>query len=333
MPSAAPTELSARLLAWFEEHGRALPWREARTPYRALVAEMMLQQTRVATALPYYERWLARFPTVQALAEAPLESVLKQWEGLGYYRRARHLHRSAQLIAAQGGRFPTTYQGWLELPGVGPYTAAALASMLAGERVLAVDGNVKRLAARLFALEGEVTAARTRATFAPHLQGTAPGDFNEALMDLGATVCTPKAPACPICPLQACCSAYRSGRVEAFPTPKVRATKPHRLRYAVVAVQDGALWLRRRRHDEMLPGLWGFVLLSTRPASGQMLEPVSHGYTHFDTTVTPVVISDAPSDMGLEGAFVTAEAVEELALSRLDRKILAVLRDAGIVTP
>lgn len=328
-PPIIKETLAHGLLAWFDAQGRALPWREARTPYHALVAEVMLQQTQVVSALPYYQRWLARFPTVQALAEAPLDEVLKQWEGLGYYRRARHLHRAARRIAERGGRFPESYEGWLELPGVGPYTAAALASMLSRERVLAVDGNVKRLAARLFALEGEVTAERARSALAPQLDGARPGDFNEALMDLGATVCTPKAPKCSSCPLSASCLAFRTGRVRELPTPKAKPARPHRERYAVIDLQDGHVWLRQRPPEEMLSGLWGFALVESPPANARAVAPVTHAYTHFSTTVTPVVMTSA----GLEGRFVPLAEVERLALSALDRKILAALCAAGILGP
>lgn len=328
-PTSQAAALSDGLLAWFDAQGRTLPWREARTPYRALVAEVMLQQTQVATALPYFERWLARFPTVEALAAAPPGEVLKLWEGLGYYRRAHNLHRAARLVAERGGAFPEGYEGWLELPGVGPYTAAALASMLSGERVLAVDGNVKRLAARLFGLEGEVSAERARAALAPHQSGARPGDFNEALMDLGATICTPKRPACERCPLSAHCLALRSGRAGELPTPKARAARPHRERYAVVDLRGEEIWLRQRPPQEMLSGLWGFVLLEALPAGARALEPVSHAYTHFSTTVTPVLTTIE----GLEGRFVPVRQLEALALSTLDRKILATLRAAGILVP
>lgn len=322
--------LSEALLSWFDRSRRKLPWRESRTPYRVLVSEVMLQQTQVATVLPYYQRWLRRFPSVQVLAEAPLDEVLKHWEGLGYYRRARNLHRAAQLVALeQDGTFPRGYQGWLELPGVGPYTAAALASVVDGEAVLAVDGNIRRVAARLFGLAGEVTDERAREVLTPLLPAARPGDFNEALMDLGATVCTPKSPDCSSCPLSDCCFAFRENRVAEFPSPKARASRPHRERYAVVDRQGEMLWLRQRSADEMLAGLWGFVLLEFPPEGARQLPAVEHAYTHFRTTVTPVL----GSSEGLEGRFVSAAELGALALSTLDHKILGVLREAGILGP
>ncbi len=328
MPPHPVATLTDALLEWFERTRRKLPWRASRTPYRVLVSEVMLQQTQVATVVPYFERWLARFPDVQTLADAPLDDALKLWEGLGYYRRARNLHRAAQLVAQQGGVFPTDYQGWLSLPGVGPYTAAALASIVNGESVVAVDGNVKRVSARLFVLEGEVKPEVAREHLEPLLPQGRPGDFNEALMELGATVCTPKRPTCQRCPLSAYCLAYQTGRVEALPTPKTRAAIPHRVRYAVVDVQDEKIWLRQRGADEMLSGLWGFALLEELPPNAQTLPPVTHAYTHFSTAVTPVLTTSR----GLEGAFVPTSDLDALALSTLDRKILSGLRDAGILT-
>ncbi len=313
------TRFADELLAWFTARQRLLPWRKARTPYRIWVSETMLQQTQVATVIPYFERWLTRFPTLAALAAAPLEDVLKAWEGLGYYRRARLLHAGAQrVVEAYGGELPDTYDELLELPGIGPYTAAAIASLAFGEAVLAVDGNVKRVASRLFCLPGEPTPRTVRVRLEPYLPPTQAGAFNEALMELGATVCIPRTPRCSECPVSRDCSAFQAGRVGEFPHPKVRKQVPHHRRFALVYQQEGKLWLRKRAENEMLGGLWGFVLSDSAP-QGQQLEPVQHAYTHFKVTATPVLIATPPE----VGTWIELSCLPSLAMSKLDYKIYA----------
>ncbi len=322
---ASDQRIAQALLEWFAAAQRPLPWRSQCTPYRVWVSEVMLQQTQVATVIPYFQRWMSRFPTLESLAAAPLEGVLKSWEGLGYYRRARLLHAGTQeVVQAHGGRLPQTYAELLKLPGIGPYTAAAIASLAFAEPVLAVDGNVKRVAARLFLLhsenssdKGEVGEKTVKEHLGPHLLVGQAGAFNEALMELGATVCTPRTPRCAACPLSTHCGAFQTGQTSSFPQPKTRKRVPQLERYALVYIQDGALWLRRRDADEMLGGLWGFVLEDAEPP-GKKLEPVRHAYTHFKITATPVLV-DAPPD---SGRWVERAELETLALSRLDYKIL-----------
>ncbi|MDZ4198309.1 MAG: A/G-specific adenine glycosylase, partial [Kiritimatiellia bacterium] len=188
-----------RLLPWFEQHRRDLPWRSLRTPYRVLVSEFMLQQTRVDTVVDYFQRFLRRFPTVRSLADAELPDVLKQWEGLGYYARARNLHRAAREIAvARQGRFPKTAAEWTSMPGIGPYTAAALSSLIGGENVAVLDGNVARVLCRLFALDVRPADSASKVLLADLAQTLLPigraGLYNEALMELGALVCRPRNP-------------------------------------------------------------------------------------------------------------------------------------------
>ncbi len=323
------TPFARELLGWFSANRRALLWREARTPYRVWVSEAMLQQTQVATVIPYFGRWLTRFPTLEALAAAPLSSVLKAWEGLGYYRRARLLHEGAKRVVAQhGGVLPAHYDELVKLPGVGPYTAAAVASLAFGQPVLAVDGNVKRVAARLFCLPGEVKVRDANAWLTPHLPKTEAGAFNEALMELGATVCTPRSPRCEVCPVSAHCGAYRAGQVAKFPEPKRRKQVPHLHRFALVCREVDMLWLRKRDESEMLGGLWGFVLSETKPV-GVRLGTVRHAYTHFKITATPVVV-DAPPEVG---AWVKLSELDALPLSRLDYKILGQVREMAVNKP
>jgi len=282
----------------------------------------MLQQTQVMTVVPYFERWMVRFPSLQNLAAAPLDEVLKAWEGLGYYRRARLLHECAgEIVEKHGGRVPERYETLLKLPGLGPYTAAAVASLAFNEDVLAVDGNVKRVAARLFLLPGEVAARTVQVHLGPHLLAGRAGAFNEALMELGATVCVPVKPRCGACPVSADCEAFRTGQTDAFPQPKARRKVPHVARYALVHARGGALWLRQRGPEEMLGGLWGFPL--AEEAEGTALSPVHHVYTHFKITATPV-LAEAPPDG--EGRYVLLSELQTLALSKLDYKILAAWR-------
>lgn len=313
--------MTEALLRWFHQHKRDLPWRQGRTPYRVWVSEVMLQQTQVGTVIPYFERWLERFPDVNALAEAPLGEVLKAWEGLGYYRRARLLHAGArEVVRDYGGRLPESYEDLLRLPGIGTYTAAAIASLVFNEDVLAVDGNVKRVAARLFTLSGVVTEKTAKDNLLPHLPRGRAGEFNEALMELGATLCTPKRPLCYTCPISGDCAAFQSRQVADFPQPKVRKKVPHQERYALIYQEDNSLYLQQRSESEMLGGLWGFPLSEDAPV-GERLSEVQHAYTHFKITVTPVLVENKPEDA--EPTALTS--ISELALSKLDHKILQVL--------
>ncbi|MDW8065629.1 MAG: A/G-specific adenine glycosylase [Anaerolineae bacterium] len=303
-------EISENLLRWYAANHRDLPWRRRRDPYAVWVAEIMLQQTRVETVIPYYERFLDRFPTLQDLAAASLEEVLKAWEGLGYYARARHLHRAARiLIEERGGSFPQTLQGWRRLPGVGPYVAAAILSIAFGQDLPAIDGNAVRVLTRLFAIQEDPrrpAGQRQLQALAKRLLplGRA-GDFNQALMDLGATLCTPKAPRCPQCPLQSFCAAFHQGNPEAFPVRAPRRSLPH---YDVTAgvIQDGDRVLIAQRPPEgMLGGLWEFPGGKVEPGEDlkeclrrelreelgievEVLEPMMtlrHTYTHMRITL------------------------------------------------
>ncbi len=221
------------LLAWYRENARPLPWRGEKDPYRILVSEVLLQQTRVAQALPYYQRFLERFPTLKALREASLEEVLKVWQGAGYYRRAEHLHRLAQAVEA----LPRSFAGLQRLPGLGPYTAAALASIAFGERVAAVDGNVRRVLSRLFALEAPKEREFLGLAQSLLPEGVDPGAWNQALMELGATVCLPRRPLCGACPLKAFCRGQ--GEPGRYPLPKRRKAKEEHLAALVLLGRKG----------------------------------------------------------------------------------------------
>jgi A/G-specific adenine glycosylase len=250
-----------QLLHWYDRHRRDLPWRRSRDPYRVWLSEVMLQQTRVEAVLPYYERFLARFPTVEELAAAPVEEVLALWSGLGYYRRARQLHAAARQIAANGDGFPATVEGLLPLPGIGEYTAAAVASIAFGAAVPVLDGNVERVVSRLLALAGDPKAGPARrrllAAAAELLEPGRAGDSNQALMELGATLCTPRAPRCLLCPLREGCRGAATGEPERYPAPRrKRAARRVHLAVAVVEEEEGVLLFRRPDESELLAGTW-----------------------------------------------------------------------------
>ncbi len=249
------------LTRWYRLHHRNLPWRATRDPYRIWVSEIMLQQTRVETVCPYYARWLRAFPNIQSLARASDDRVLKLWEGLGYYSRARNLHRAAQTVVREHhGEIPRTVEGLLTLPGIGRYTAGAIASIAFGKRVPLVDGNVARVFARIFAIRANVKSPRTLQSFwrlaENLLPNTAPGDFNQALMELGALVCTPADPRCDICPLRRVCAARSRGLVEQLP---YRGAKPRSVRLVAKAAfvkRGNRILLKRRPRHGLLANFW-----------------------------------------------------------------------------
>ena len=261
----------SELLDWYDRRRRDLPWRRNRDPYRIWVSEVMLQQTGVQTVIPYYESFLRRFPDVEALAAAPVEEVLASWSGLGYYRRARQLHRAAVEIVALGTGFPATAAGLRELPGIGPYTAAAVASIAFGEVVAVLDGNVERLLCRWLGCGEDPKRAATRraltAAAESLLDAARPGDANQALMELGATVCRPASPACPDCPLAPGCAAYRSGDPESYPVRRRRReTEQVEICVAVARRRGRVLLFRRPESDELMAGMWELPNVPRSPA-------------------------------------------------------------------
>ncbi|MGA2983877.1 MAG: A/G-specific adenine glycosylase [Terriglobia bacterium] len=249
------------LLAWFRANARALPWRGTGDPYAIWVSEIMLQQTQIATVTPFYQRFLETFPTVTHLARAPLERVLELWSGLGYYRRARHLHQAAQALARQS-KFPEDYAGLRALPGIGDYTAKAVLSIAFNQPYAVLDGNVARVVARLCSLSGNLHQPQFRSAVETELAGMLshrePGNFNQALMELGQTVCLPRGPRCSACPLAKWCGGYRSGNPEAFPLPRPRrAAESHYL--AVALLRRGTrVAMVRGLTDGLLDDLWNF---------------------------------------------------------------------------
>ncbi len=261
--SALQNSIRVRVLAWFQRHKRPMPWRNTSDPYAIWLSEVMLQQTQVATVEPYYRRFLQRFPDVGSLAAAPLEEVLKFWAGLGYYRRAKSLHKAACIITSTYHcMFPSIYDDILELPGIGRYTAGAIASIAFGQRVPVLDGNVMRVVTRLFAIDDDIARQSTKnrlwkiaENLVPRHQ---PGNFNQALMELGATICTPRNPRCETCPLEQTCAARRTNRQEMLPVKKRKAV-PARMRLAAIILNSprGQL-LGRRKAGGLWEHLWEF---------------------------------------------------------------------------
>ncbi|WP_395644556.1 A/G-specific adenine glycosylase [Terricaulis sp.] len=311
--------LRKTLLDWYDQAGRELPWRvkgALADPYRVWLSEIMLQQTTVAAVAPYFARFLTLWPDVAALAAAPRDDVLREWAGLGYYARARNLHAAAQQLAAQG--FPADEAGWRAINGVGPYTAAAIAAISLGEATNVVDGNVERVISRLYAMETPLPAAKPELkALAAGLVGPArPGDWAQALMDLGATVCTPKSPTCDACPWREACVAFATGAPGGYPRRAPKAERPQRFGAAFRLQRDGALWLVRRPDQGLLGGMAALPTTDWRGkrftrSEAMALAPVEarwtkagevrHVFTHFALTLDVYAANAAPAGEGFWG--------------------------------
>ena len=330
--------IQENLLAWYDAHQRRLPWRalpgKAADPYRVWLSEIMLQQTVVATVIPYFERFLARWPTVEALAAAALDDVLTEWAGLGYYARARNLHKCAGVIlAGHNGILPSTINELLKLPGVGAYTAGAIAAIAFDRPEAAVDGNVERVTARLAAVETPLPMARPelRVIASSLVPRRRAGDFAQALMDLGATICTPANPKCQSCPLTADCAAYRLGNPARLPIRMAKPQKPTRYGRVYWAVDNaGAVLVRRRAESGLLGGMvefpstgWASAEEETPPfeAAWQALPGrVRHTFTHFHLELELVTATLNGQDV-TAGNWVSPENFAGIALPSLMRKV------------
>ena len=342
------------VLNWYKRNRRNLPWCDETDPYRIWVSEVMLQQTQVATVIPYYGRFLQRFPCVEALAQATLTEVLKAWEGLGYYARARNLHKAAQeIITTWNGQFPKTYAQLRTLPGFGPYTAGAVASLVFGEAVPAVDTNVRRVIARLFAIESDVTrgsGARQVHEIATRLvEPQRPRDWTQAIMELGATICTATAPDCPSCPVINLCQSKQQGQEQHLPLKPEKKPRPHYNVAAAVIRQHGKILIAQRPLDGMLGGLWEFPGGKQEPDEslpqclrreileelgiditvGQQITTVKHGFTHFKITLHAFackLMSGSPQPLGVAAwRWVTPDQFKAFPFARTDLKIIEVL--------
>lgn len=303
-----PTEFSARVLAWFDEHGRRdLPWQQPKDAYRTWVSEVMLQQTQVRTVIPYFQRFMARFPDVVSLADAPQDAVLAHWSGLGYYARARNLHRAAQLVRDEhGGQFPTGFDAVAALPGIGRSTAGAILSLTFGDRHAILDGNVKRVLARHAAVEGWPGRAAVAYTLWSLAEERTPAarvdDYNQAMMDLGATLCQRSRPACTLCPVRDDCRALAAGEVDRYPGRKPKKRKPLRRTTMVMATTGREVFMQRRPPTGIWGGLWSFPEVEAEPASwaierlgsdvlaAETWGTLRHSFSHYDLDIVPVVM-------------------------------------------
>ena len=308
------------LLAWYDTNRRDLPWRQNRDPYRIWVSEVMLQQTRVDAVIPYYERWIAAFPDIRALADAELHDVLKRWEGLGYYSRARNLHGAARLVRERhGGTLPREPEALRTLPGVGDYTAGAIASIAYNHCTPAIDGNVRRVMSRLFDV-ARPTGAKTRMYAEQLLDPSRPGDFNQALMDLGATVCTPRAPRCGVCPLQKLCRAHARSTVHARPAPKPKKALPHFRVVTLVYRAEDRVVLEQRGANGLLAGLWQFPEASEPPPGARAFGEVTHTFSHKRITYVVCAVSVHPG-LSQNQRWVALHDTRAYPMSAAQRKI------------
>ncbi len=317
---SGPDSFAAALLRWYDTHGRHdLPWQKRRTPYRVWVSEIMLQQTQVATVIAYYQRFMAHFPNIKRLADAPVDDVLHLWSGLGYYSRARNLHCAAQVVRDEHhGRFPKTLEAVMALPGIGRSTAGAILALSRDERHAILDGNVKRVLARFHAVDGDPSKTKLLRELWELAEAHTPqerlADYTQAIMDLGATVCTRTRPACGACPAQHGCEARRLGEPTAFPRKRVRTAKPVRETCMVLAVApDGSVYLEQRPPTGIWGGLWSFPELATdvdldawcrerfgASADGRDTWPVfRHTFSHYHLDITPVRVT-MPKSVGAD---------------------------------
>lgn len=342
--------LAHTLLKWYDQHARRLPWRDKPEPYRVWVSEIMLQQTRVDTVVPYFERWMQRFPSLELLAKANEQDVLHAWEGLGYYSRARNLHKAARLIMEQyAGQIPSDRSALENLPGIGRYTAGAIASIAFGKDEPALDGNIRRVMARLFNIsvparspEGERQLWDLARQVLP--PGRA-GDLNQAIMDLGSSICTPRAPACLICPVSTHCEARALGVQEERPVMEARPAVPHYTVTAAVIRRNGQVLIARRPSNGLLGGLWEFPGGKLEPgeelleglkreiheelgSSIKVSDPIGifrHAYTHFKVTLhaffCELVIGEPQAIHASEIRWVKPNSLPEFPMGKIDRLI------------
>lgn len=349
-----PASITNALLIWYHQNARDLPWRQTNEPYAIWVSEVMLQQTRVKTVLPYYRRWMEQFPTIKSLAEAEIDHVLSLWEGLGYYRRAHNLHQTARYVVKNlNGRLPVNIGELRQLPGIGPYIAAAIAALAFNQDVIALDGNLRRVLSRLMDLdldprtpEGE---RRVRTWALDRLPRGRASDFNQALMDLGALICTPKSPSCEDCPLKTQCESYATGTQALRPLRSPKSPIPHREVAAGVLLREGKVLIGRRPQTGLLAGLWEFPggtkesgetlaqclqrewqeELGVSVKIDRFLGNFKHAYTHFRVTVSAYLcqLRDGEPEAleHTEIVWVPLQSLSDYPMGKIDRMIAQML--------
>ena len=357
------SRLSSKLLNWYRLNKRSLPWRDHPDPYAVWVSEIMLQQTRVEAVIPYFETWMKLFPTVSALAKASEQRVLNAWEGLGYYSRARNLHKAAKIVAKEhGGELPRDLDALRKLPGIGRYTLGAIASMAFGMNVAALDGNIKRVYARIFDISEPVDTPGGGALLwdiaEKYLPKKEAGDYNQALMDLGATICLPKNPRCLICPVMTLCKARENGTQNLRPVKSPKKTVPHHVHAAGVIIRQitnpphDEVLLAKRPSQGLLGGMWEFpngrvngdplhglaealktgynLRLRVNRRSVQRLQHlgiVEHAYSHFSVSVYVYICELASDDIGGALKWIPLNKLGDYPMGKIDRQIAAMLLD------
>jgi A/G-specific adenine glycosylase len=349
-----PSPFTDRLLNWYANNARQLPWRGTQDPYAIWVSEIMLQQTRVDTVIPYYKRWMERFPNVHSLAHAPQQAVLVAWEGLGYYSRARNLHRAAQLVVTEyDGTLPREMKELQRLPGIGRYTAAALASIAFGHDEPALDGNIRRVLARVFEVREPIRSTNGEKQLwklaAEHLPTGKASAYNQALMDLGALVCTPKDPSCTDCPLSKICTAYALNIQEELPVVQPKKKLPHYIVTAAVIQRNGCVLIAQRPPEGLLGSMWEFPGGKLQPDEdlttclqreireelavticvGESLGVFLHAYTHFRITLHAfycTLLSGEPHNLEHRAlAWVSPTDLAAYPMGKIDRQIAGIL--------
>lgn len=344
------TVLASLLLTWYRINARDLPWRGSKDPYAIWVSEIMLQQTRVETVIPYYQRWLARFPNLESLATASQQDVLSIWEGMGYYSRARNMHRTAQIVVNDyNGKFPSNLKSLSSLPGIGPYTSAAIASIAFGADTPAIDGNIRRVLARFFNVAEEIRTTQAErklhALAATNLPTGQAGDYNQALMELGAVICTPKTPSCKMCPIKEHCQAYQLGVQDQRPILHKKPDIPHIQVTAAVITRDNRVLIARRPDHGLLGGLWEFPggkledgedlstclqreimeELGAEILVGELFGSYEHAYTHFRITLHAFICSLRAGEprpiQPPELAWCSTAELENYPMGKVDRQI------------
>jgi A/G-specific adenine glycosylase len=339
------TGISRLLLNWYRKHGRTLPWRDHPDPYAVWVSEIMLQQTRVETVIPYFEKWMKLFPDINTLANASEQDVLNAWEGLGYYSRARNLHKAAKIVALKfNGKLPRDLRDLRSLPGIGRYTVGAIASMTFGMDEPTLDGNLRRVFARLFDVEefadsptGEKILWELAAQNLPKGQA---GDYNQALMDLGATICVPKNPRCLLCPLMKICESRKNGTQEVRPVLKAKKMSPHYIHAAAVIINRGRVLLAQRPPKGLLGGMWEFpngrvnadpaaeltkainAAYSLKIKKKEALGVIQHAYTHFKVTVHAFRCDCATIPKNKNLKWVRITKLDDYPMGKVDRQIV-----------
>ena len=338
------SRFASKLLAWYRDNKRVLPWRGHPDPYAVWVSEIMLQQTRVEAVIPYFERWMNRFPTINALAQASEQDILNLWEGLGYYSRARNLHKAAKIVLEQHhGELPRDLDALRGLPGIGRYTVGAIASMAFGMDEPTLDGNIRRVLARVFDVNQPADSPTGEKILwelaAKHLSKGEAGDYNQALMDLGATICLPKNPRCLICPVMKLCKARELGIQEERPVTKPKKKIPHYVHVVAVIEKNGRVLLAKRPSKGSLGGMWEFpnarvngdpakALTKTIQTATRLkvrrkdaLKLVEHAYSHFSVTVHPFRCDLISKSENKNLKWIRVGELEEYPMGRIDRQI------------